>query len=74
MDAKPGQYYLARLRSFAPWPAVICDDEILPESLLEARPVTAMQKDGSYKGEYAEGGRRTHERTFPVLFFETNEL
>ena len=74
LDAKPGQYYLARLRSYAPWPAIICDDEILPESLLVARPVTAMQKDGSYKGEYAEGGRRTHERTFPVMFFETNEL
>jgi hypothetical protein len=74
LDAKPGQYYLARLRSYAPWPSIICDDEILPESLLEARPVTAMQKDGSYKGEYADGGRRTHERTFPVMFFATNEL
>lgn len=74
LDAKPGQYYLARLRSYAPWPSIICDDEILPESLLENRPVTAMQKDGSYKGEYADGGRRTHERTFPVMFFETNEL
>ncbi|OQD88832.1 hypothetical protein PENANT_c003G05348 [Penicillium antarcticum] len=74
LDAKPGQYYLARLRSYAPWPSIICDDEILPESLLENRPVTAMQKDGSYKGEYADGGRRTHERTFPVMFFETNEF
>ncbi|CAG8080001.1 unnamed protein product [Penicillium olsonii] len=74
LDAKPGQYFLARLRSFAPWPAIICDDEILPEAFQEARPVTAMQKDGSYKGEYADGGRRTHERTFPVMFFESNEF
>ncbi|KAJ5566232.1 hypothetical protein N7535_007870 [Penicillium sp. DV-2018c] len=74
LDAKPGQMYLARLRSYAPWPAIICDEEILPASLLESRPVTAMQLDGSYKGEYAEGGRRVHERTFPVMFFGTNEF
>ncbi|KAJ5780843.1 hypothetical protein N7457_006003 [Penicillium paradoxum] len=74
LDAKPGQTYLARLRSYAPWPAIICDEGIMPASLLETRPVTAMQKDGSYKGEYGDGGRRTHERTFPVMFFETNEF
>ncbi|CAI7636205.1 unnamed protein product [Penicillium glandicola] len=74
LDAKPGQAYLARLRSYAPWPAIICDEGILPPSLLETRPVTAMQKDGSYKGEYGDDGRRAHERTFPVMFFETNEF
>lgn len=74
LDAKPGQTYLARLRSYAPWPAIICDEGILPPSLLETRPVTAMQKDGSYKGEYGDDGRRAHERTFPVMFFDTNEL
>lgn len=74
LDAKPGQIYLARLRSYAPWPAIICDEGILPPSLLETRPVTAMQKDGSYKGEYGDDGRRAHERTFPVMFFDTNEL
>lgn len=74
LDAKPGQTYLARLRSYAPWPAIICDEAILPDSLLETRPVTAMQKDGSYRGDYADGGRRSHERTFPVMFFGTNEL
>ncbi|KAJ5922701.1 hypothetical protein N7516_010404 [Penicillium verrucosum] len=74
LDAKPGQIYLARLRSYAPWPAIICDEGILPPSLLETRPVTAMQKDGSYKGEYGDDGRRAHERTFPVMFFDTNEF
>jgi hypothetical protein len=34
--------------------AIICDEDILPPSLLETRPVTAMQQDGSYKGDYAE--------------------
>ncbi|KAJ5510908.1 hypothetical protein N7453_003011 [Penicillium expansum] len=74
LDAKPGQTYLARLRSYAPWPAIICDEGILPPSLLETRPVTAKQKDGSYKGEYGDDGRRAHERTFPVMFFDTNEF
>ncbi|KAJ5919041.1 hypothetical protein N7466_009984 [Penicillium verhagenii] len=74
LDAKPGQYYLARLRSYAPWPAVICDEEMLPQSLLDTRPVTAMQADGTYRADYAEEGRRAHERTFPVMFFETNEF
>lgn len=74
LNAKPGEYYLARLRSYAPWPSIICDEEMLPQTLLETRPVTAMQPDGSYKGEYVEGGKRVHERTFPVMFFQTNEL
>lgn len=74
LHAKPGEYHLARLRSYAPWPAIICDEEILPNSLLENRPVTAMQADGKYRADYADDGKRAHERTFPVMFFETNEL
>ncbi|KAJ5591794.1 uncharacterized protein N7459_002163 [Penicillium hispanicum] len=74
IHAKPGEYYLARLRSYAPWPAIICDEEMLPQSLLDSRPVTAMQKDGTYREEYAEEGKRAHERTFPVMFFQTNEF
>ncbi|KAJ5291099.1 hypothetical protein N7478_000350 [Penicillium angulare] len=74
LDVKPGEYYLARLRSYAPWPSIICDDEILPNSLLESRPVTAIQEDGTYRAEYADDGKRAHERTYPVMFFETNEF
>lgn len=74
LRAKPGEYYLARFRGYPPWPSIICDEDMLPQSLLESRPVTAMQSDGTYKGEYADGGKRVHERTFPVMFFETNEL
>lgn len=74
LNAKPGEYYLARLRSYAPWPAIICDEEILPVSLIESRPVTAAQEDGTYRADYADDGKRAHERTFPVMFFETNEL
>ena len=74
LNAKPGDYYLARLRSYAPWPAIICDEEILPVSLIESRPVTAAQEDGSYRSDYADDGKRAHERTYPVMFFGTNEL
>ena len=74
LHAKPGEYYLARLRSYSPWPAIICDEEILPASLIESRPVTAAQDDGTYRADYADDGKRAHERTFPVMFFQTNEL
>ncbi|OGM51113.1 PWWP domain protein [Aspergillus bombycis] len=74
LHAKPGEYYLARLRSYPPWPSIICDEEILPETLSGTRPVTAQRADGSYREDYAEGGKRAHERTFPVMFLETNEF
>lgn len=74
LDAAPGEYYLARLKSFPPWPSIICDEEMLPSSLLNTRPVTTKQADGTYKEAYADGGKRVHDRTFPVMFLETNEL
>ncbi|KAL4981614.1 hypothetical protein BDW68DRAFT_183331 [Aspergillus falconensis] len=74
LDAKAGEYYLARLRSFPPWPAIICDEEILPQSLLSSRPVTAQRPDGTYREDYADGGKRVAERTFPVMFLQTNEF
>jgi len=42
--------------------------------MLETRPVTAMQEDGTYRADYADDGKRAHERTFPVMFFNSNEL
>ncbi|KAL4888656.1 hypothetical protein BDV59DRAFT_196274 [Aspergillus ambiguus] len=74
LHAKPGEYYLARLRSFPPWPSIICDEEILPQSLLTTRPVSAARPDGTYREDYADDGKRAHERTFPVMFFQTNEF
>ncbi|KAL4872216.1 hypothetical protein BDV12DRAFT_193663 [Aspergillus spectabilis] len=74
LDAKAGEYYLARLRSFPPWPAIICDEEILPQTLLSTRPVTAQRPDGTYREDYADGGKRVAERTFPVMFLQTNEF
>lgn len=74
LDAQPGEYYFARLKSYPPWPSVICDEEMLPTSLLTTRPVTTKQLDGTYKEPYADGGKRAHERTFPIMFLHTNEL
>ncbi|PYH46633.1 PWWP domain protein [Aspergillus saccharolyticus JOP 1030-1] len=74
LDAKPGDYFLARLRSYPPWPSIICDEEMLPRTLLDTRPVTAQREDGTIRDDYAKGGKRAHERTFPVMFFETNEF
>jgi hypothetical protein len=33
-----------------------------------------MRADGTYREDYADGGKRAHERTFPVMFLETNEF
>ncbi|KAJ5156559.1 hypothetical protein N7492_009362 [Penicillium capsulatum] len=74
LNVQPGEYYLARLRSYAPWPAIICDEEMLPQSLQDTRPTTAIQKDGTYRADYADDGKRAHERTYPVMFFDSNEF
>ncbi|KAI4277599.1 MAG: hypothetical protein LQ337_001622 [Flavoplaca oasis] len=75
LDAEPGQYYLARMKGHPPWPSVICDEEMLPMSLLDTRPVTTKLPDGTYKKpEYADGGKRAVDRTFPIMFLHTNEF
>lgn len=69
LDAQPGQYYFARMKGHPPWPSIVCDEEMLPHSLIETRPVTTKQPDGTYKKpEYADGGKRAYERTFPIMF------
>ncbi|EER28592.1 PWWP domain containing protein [Coccidioides posadasii C735 delta SOWgp] len=74
LDAQPGEYYFARLRSWPPWPAIICDEEMLPQSLLATRPITTKQSDGTYTEHFKDGAKRVNERTFPVMFLHTNEF
>ena len=63
------------MKGHPPWPSVVCDEEMLPHSLLISRPVTAQQPDKTFrKPEYADGGKRAHERTFPIMFLHTNEF
>ena len=69
LDAKPGHLYLARMKGHQPWPSIVCDEEMLPQILLNSRPITTAQPDGSFrKPEYADGGKRAYERTFPIMF------
>ena len=69
LNAQPGEYYIARMKGHPPWPSIICDEDMLPHSLLSTRPVTAQLPDGSFKKpEYAEGGKRAYERTYPIMF------
>ena len=69
LNAQPGEYYMARMKGHPPWPSVICNEDMLPPSLHSSRPVTAQLPDGTFKKpEYAEGGKRAHERTYPIMF------
>lgn len=74
LDAKPGDYFWARLKGYPPWPAIICDEDMLPESLLGTRPVTAMRPDGTYRTDYEDAGKNARDRTYAVMYLGTNEL
>ena len=73
-DAKPGEHYFVKLKGFPQWPVIICDEDMLPASLLKSRPVTAKRADGTYREDYADGGKKVADRTFPVMYLHTNEL
>lgn len=74
IDAKPGDYFYVRLKGYPPWPAIICDESMLPTSLIKSRPVTAAGPDGEYRTDYQDGGSKAKDRTFPVMYLFTNEL
>ena len=38
------------------------------------RPVTAARPDGTYREDFADGGKRAGDRTYPVMYLYTNEL
>jgi len=74
IGAQPGDMYLMKLKGYPPWPVIICDEDMLPQSLLLNRPVAAKRPDGTYREDFADGGKRTHDRVFPVMYLYTNEL
>ncbi|KAK0730678.1 hypothetical protein B0H67DRAFT_639153 [Lasiosphaeris hirsuta] len=74
LDAAPGDHYFVKLKGFPQWPVIICDEDMLPQSLLKSRPVTARRADGTYREDYADGGKRAGDRTFPVMYLHTNEF
>jgi len=73
-DAKPGDYFYVRLKGYPLWPAIVCDESMLPNTLLKSRPVTAARPDGTYRDDYKDGGPKVKDRTFPVMYMHTNEL
>ncbi|OBT89203.1 hypothetical protein VE02_01649 [Pseudogymnoascus sp. 03VT05] len=74
IHAQPGEYYFIKLRGFPKWPGIVASEDMLPDLILKSRPVTAARPDGTYREDFAEGGKNTLDRTFPVMFFETNEF
>lgn len=73
-DAKPGDYFFIRLKGYPLWPGIVCDESMLPQRLITTRPVTAARADGTYRVDYEDGGKKVHDRTFPVMYLSTNEL
>lgn len=74
LDAKPGDHFFARLKGFPPWPVIVCDETMLPPNMMSSRPVTAARPDGTYREEFADGGKKAGDRTYPVMYLQTNEL
>lgn len=74
LDCTPGDHFFARLKGFPPWPVIIADESMLPQTMLSTRPVTAARPDGSYREDFADGGKRAADRTYPVMYLYTNEL
>ncbi|ROW16089.1 hypothetical protein VPNG_01925 [Cytospora leucostoma] len=74
IDAKPGDHYFIKLKGFPQWPCVICDEDMLPHALIKTRPVSAARPDGEYREDYADGGKRAADRSFPIMYLATNEF
>ena len=74
LDIKPGELWLAVMKGYKNWPCIICDEEMLPESLLSKRPVSAMRPDGSYRPDFDTGGKNARDRRYPIMFLGPNEL
>jgi hypothetical protein len=74
LNVSPGEMYMVAMRGYQPWPIIICDEEMLPESLLSKRPVSAKRIDGTYREDFLEGGKNAKDRRYPVMFLGTNEL
>ncbi|KAF2809665.1 uncharacterized protein BDZ99DRAFT_388586, partial [Mytilinidion resinicola] len=74
LDMVPGQCWIVKYRGHSPWPAIICDEEMLTKDLITTRPVSAKPIDGTYREEFQNGGRSTKGRRYPIMFLGTNEF
>lgn len=74
LNTKPGDMWMVAMRGYQPWPVVVADEDMLPESLLAKRPVSAIRIDGTYREDFQEGGKNAKDRRYAVMFLGTNEL
>ncbi|KAF1840507.1 uncharacterized protein K460DRAFT_296672 [Cucurbitaria berberidis CBS 394.84] len=74
LNVSAGDMYMVAMRGYQPWPVIVCDEEMLPEPLLIKRPVSAKRIDGTYREDFAEGGKNAKDRRYPVMFLGTNEF
>ena len=73
-DAKPGDHFLLKLKGHPEWPVIIADEEMLSTPMINTRPVGAARVDGTYRDDFADGGKKAGDRSFAVMFLHTNEL
>ncbi|KAL5376348.1 hypothetical protein DPSP01_010574 [Paraphaeosphaeria sporulosa] len=74
LNTKPGDMWMVAMRGYQPWPVVVADEDMLPESLLAKRPVSAIRIDGTYREDFEEGGKNAKDRRYAVMFLGTNEF
>ncbi|KAH9879037.1 hypothetical protein J1614_002472 [Plenodomus biglobosus] len=74
LDVSAGDMFMVAMRGYQPWPVIVCDEEMLPESLLSKRPVSAKRIDGTYREDFLEGGKNAKDRRYPIMFLGTNEF
>lgn len=74
LHTKPGDMWMVAMRGYQPWPVIICDEDMLPESLLMKRPVSAKRLDGTYREDFQDDGKNAKDRRFPIMFLGTNEF
>ena len=65
---EPGQYVMAKMRSYPPWPAIVLNQELLPEVLLKPGGT------GRVKNKSLESvGSAAWHTQYPIMFMGTHE-
>ncbi|KAG9238533.1 hypothetical protein BJ875DRAFT_480201 [Amylocarpus encephaloides] len=74
IDAQPGDHFFIRFKGYPLWPGIVADESMLPPALIKSRPNTAARADGTWKEGFEDGGPKTFDRQFPVMYLHTNEF
>lgn len=63
----PGQYVMAKMKSYPPWPAIVLNDELLPEVLKKG------PQQGKSKNAPTDTGPSAWKTQYPIFFMGTFE-